>query len=144
MSWCHYIFPVAFLLGALEAKALPIRESLAMIESGATQPHRSAADRMRGSAGEVSRFQIMPRVWHEYTASKEYEDPDLAWWVAQQILGDRTKRFREKTGREPNAVELYLLWNKPGHFEAAKFDTARVKSLFSHRAQRFANLCEKP
>ena len=36
----------------------PIRDSLAMFESGATGPEASAADRVRGGAGEISRFEI--------------------------------------------------------------------------------------
>ena len=124
-----------------DALALTVRESLAMFESGATQVARCQADRMRGSSGEVSRYQIMPEVWRQYTKSREYDNPEVAWTVAQRILLDRTNWFRELTGREPDTLELYLLWNKPGHFKSAEFVVDRVKSLFKRRAQRFANLC---
>jgi len=123
-----------------EATALPLRESLGMFESGAALPQRCAADKMRGTHGEVSRFQIMPSVWRQYSQSRDYDNPEVAWDVAQRVLQDRTRWFRTANGREPDPAELYLMWNKPGHFEAAGFDVKRVKSLFQQRAQRFANL----
>ena len=124
-----------------EVLALPVRESLAMFESGATHIARCQSDKMRGRSGEVSRYQIMPDVWRQYTKSREFDNPEVAWHVAQRILQDRTDWFRSMTGREPDALELYLLWNKPGHFKAAEFDTDRVQTHFKRRAQRFANLC---
>ena len=122
------------------AQALPVRDSLAMIETGAKDARRSEADRVRGSAGEVSRFQILPSVWQQYSKSRDYENPDVAWTVAQRILLDRTKWFREETGREPSALELYLLWHKPTAFKAAGFSNSRMKALYRQRAERFANL----
>jgi hypothetical protein len=131
---------VTFLALIGSASALPLKQSLAMFETGATQPHRSAADYKRGSAGEVSRYQIMPHIWHIYSSSRDYGNPELAWWVANRILWDRTREFEAKTGRAPNAIELYLLWNKPGHFEAAGYRLSRVSRLYATRAERFANL----
>ncbi|MEO8427395.1 MAG: hypothetical protein ABI651_09815 [Verrucomicrobiota bacterium] len=120
--------------------AMSLRDSLGMFESGASKPYRCAADRVRGNSGEVSRFQIMPAVWSRYTSSREFEDPEIAWSVAQRILQDRTQWFLNITGRQPSALELYLLWNKPGHFSAVGFSTSRVSPHFKTRAQRFANL----
>lgn len=128
---------------ASNATALPLRESLGMFESGAVLPHRCAADKMRGASGEVSRFQIMPSVWRQYSQSRDYDNPEVAWSVAQRVLQDRVHRFRTANGRAPDDAELYLMWNKPGHFQAAGFDVKRVKSLFKQRAQRFANLCAR-
>ena len=125
-------------LGSCEA--MPLRQSLGMFESGATSWQRSAADLMRGGSGEVSRFQIMPAVWRRYSKSREYDNPEVAWAVAQRILADRMEDFRATTGREPSALELYLLWNKPGHFEAQGYLASRVKSDYRQRAQSFANL----
>jgi len=119
---------------------MPLRQSLAMFESGASGAARGAADLKRGGSGEVSRFQIMPDVWHQYSRSRDYDDPDTAWQVASRILNDRCKRFRSATGREPNAQEIYLLWNKPGSFEASGFVLSKVKPLYRERAGRFANL----
>jgi hypothetical protein len=119
---------------------MPLRHSLAMFESGATGVTRSAADLKRGGSGEVSRFQILPEVWHQYSRSRDYDNPEVAWQVAQRILDDRVRRFRAATSREPNAQELYLLWNKPGSFEAAGFTVSKVKPAYRARAERFANL----
>lgn len=127
-------------LGLAPCQAMPLRQSLGMFESGATSWQRSQADSMRGGSGEVSRFQIMPAVWRRYTKSRDYENPEVAWTVTQRILADRTADFRTATGREPNGLELYLLWNKPGHFEAVDYQTSRVKADYHQRAQRFANL----
>ena len=127
-------------MACLHLSAMSLRESLGMFESGASKPDRCAADRVRGNSGEVSRFQIMPAVWSRYTGSREYENPEIAWAVAQRILQDRTQWFLNLTGRQPSAVELYLLWNKPGHFSAVGFSASRVSPQFKTRAQRFANL----
>ncbi|MSR43244.1 MAG: hypothetical protein EXS29_01395 [Pedosphaera sp.] len=131
-------------LGALvvfEVSALPVREALALVETGAEHPTRCPADSVIGGSGEVSRFQIMPDVWRGYSKSGDYNDPEAAWKVAQQILDERTKWFRRVTGREPNKTELYVLWNKPGHFESVGFKLSRVKPLYRERAERFSNLC---
>jgi len=123
------------------ATSLPVRRTLAMVESGATQAARGPADQKRGSSGEVSRYQIMPEVWRQYSRSRDYENPEVAWAVAQRILTDRTKQFRQVTGREPEAIELYLLWNRPGHFAEVNYNLDRVKPRYQERARRFANLC---
>lgn len=116
------------------------RRSLAMFETGASSPARGAADTLRGRAGEVSRFQIMPDVWRSYSSSREYTDPEVAWTVAERILSERIEQFRTTTNREPSALEVYLLWNKPGHFEEMAYDTAKVRELYRSRAERFSNL----
>lgn len=136
-----FLTAVLFLVLSLaSANALPLRDSLAMFESGATVPDRSAADLMRGGSGEISRFQIMPEVWRAYSPSLEYADPEIAWNVARRILDDRIRHFQTVTNRPPTAVEVYLLWNKPGHFETAGFDVKSVKKTYRVRAERFGNL----
>lgn len=128
------------ILGVRPCHAMPLRQSLGMFESGATTGQRSHADLMRGGSGEVSRFQIMPSVWRRHTRSREYDNPEVAWTVAQRILAERTADFRAATKREPTGVELYLLWNKPGHFEATGYRVEQVKRDYQLRAERFANL----
>lgn len=118
----------------------PVRDSLAMFESGATGPEASAADRVRGGAGEISRFQILPEVWRAYSKSKDYTNPQVAWTVARRILDDRISDFHKATGRPPKPVELYLLWNKPGHFAAKGYSVKKVASHYRLKAQRFENL----
>lgn len=64
----------------------------------------------------------------------------MAWTVTQRILAEQTAKFRAATGREPKGLELYLLWNKPGHFAETGFHASRVKTDYRLRAERFANL----
>lgn len=123
--------------------ASPLRDSLAMFETGATSPRPSAADHVRGGSGEISRFQIMPDVWRAYTRSKDHTNPEVAWTVTQRILNDRVKEFQKSTGREPQPLEIYLLWNKPGHFAATGYDLGKVSKLYRERAQRFENLYQR-
>lgn len=111
-----------------------------MFESGATGPEASGADRLRGGAGEISRFQILPEVWRAYSRSRDYTNPQVAWTVAQRILDDRISDFQKATGRSPKPIELYLLWNKPGHFAAKGYSVGKVASQYRLKAQRFENL----
>lgn len=122
------------------ARADALKYSLGLFESGANTFAISTADYKRGGSGEVSRYQIMPDVWKEYSSSSAYRNPDVAWRVAEKVLNERVAYFVRRVGRNPDATELYLLWNKPGHFEAAGFKLARVSAHYRNRAQRFANL----
>ncbi|HAV61252.1 MAG TPA: hypothetical protein DCY13_02685 [Verrucomicrobiales bacterium] len=128
------------LLAAATTKAEPLPYALGLFESGADSFQRSSADYKRGNSGEVSRYQIMPAVWKQFSSSRDYHDPAVAWRVAEKILTARVNDFRQRTRRAPNAAELYLLWNKPGHFSAAKYTMNRVNRGYQARAQRFANL----
>jgi hypothetical protein len=138
-SMMGVIAAFVFALGS-EGAALSIKESLAMIETGATTTARGKWDHTRGSSGEVSRFQIMPEVWRRYTRSRSWTNPEVAWSVAQKIIQDRIDQFKGKIGREPEPVELYLLWNKPGHFAANGYKFYLVNRSYLLRARRFANL----
>lgn len=131
---------VGLLIGDVGAIDTQVKSSLAMIETGATSSSKGKWDHTRGGSGEVSRFQIMPDVWKRYTKSQNWSNPDVAWAVAKRILDDRAKNFRGKVGRDPEPVELYLLWNKPGHFAANKYKFYLVKRVYLQRAKRFANL----
>src|SRR5881394_336850 len=51
--------------------------ALGMIESGND-------DRGIGRAGEVSRYQIHPAVWRNYSESREYQNPGVSLQVARQ------------------------------------------------------------
>jgi len=135
-----FILLAGLCLNQAGAFDLPIRNSLAMIETGATSHRKGKWDYTRGGSGEISRFQIMPDVWRRYTKSRNWTNPDIAWSVARRILDDRVKEFRRKVGRDPDPVELYLLWNKPGHFAANDYKFYLVKRAYLQRAKRFANL----
>src|SRR5438552_958142 len=95
----------------LHAAAPPgTREALAEFETGAAIPTRCAGDFMIGSRQEISRFQILPSVWRQYSSATNYQDPATAWRVTEKILRDREETFRQWTGREWEAVDLYLMW----------------------------------
>lgn len=111
-----------------------------MIETGATSPSAGASDRIVGGSGEISRFQIMPSVWKAYTRSRRHTDPEVAWNVTRRILSDRVGSFKKATGRPPEPVEVYLLWNKPGHFEGVGYHLEKVSKVYRDRAERFGNL----
>jgi hypothetical protein len=138
------ILATVTMVASHEVKALSLRESLAMLETGAIQPQYGAPDRIRGNSGEVSRYQIMPDVWRRYSNSREYENPEVSWQVASKILSDRIEWFKKIEGREPSSMEIYLLWNKPGHFQATGFTASKVKKSYRERANRFANLMTLP
>lgn len=132
-----------FVLGALQGVAgavSPLRDALAMIETGATSPSAGASDHIVGGSGEISRFQIMPSVWKAYTRSRRHTDPEVAWNVTRRILSDRVGSFKKATGRPPEPVEVYLLWNKPGHFEGVGYRLEKVSKVYRDRAERFGNL----
>lgn len=134
------LFALSLALVCTTAKAEPLPYALGLFESGAETFQRGEADFKRGGSGEVSRYQIMPDVWVRYSKTRDFHNPAEAWQVAQRILNERVNDFRARTQRDPNATELYLLWNKPGHFFNAKYSLKRVSRYYLARAQRFANL----
>ena len=117
-------------------------ESGARIEAGLIQFKPCAADLKRGSKGEVSRFQILPRIWRDYSNSRDYTNPYVAREVARKILIDRDKWFRFSAGRPPTNFDLYVMWNAPGHYSNVGFSRKRLHAEVSEKAQRFANLVE--
>lgn len=127
-------------LATTSLQAEPLPYALGLFESGAESFQRGEADFKRGGSGEVSRYQIMPDVWLRYSKTRDYHNPVEAWQVAQRILNDRVNDFRTRMNRDPNPTELYLLWNKPGHFASAKYSLKRVSRYYLARAQRFANI----
>ena len=128
------------LLGGAACMASPLRDALAMIETGATSPVPGDPDHVIGGSGEISRFQIMPGVWKAYTRSRNHTNPEVAWTVTRRILADRVRSFEKATGRIPEPVEVYLLWNKPGHFEGVGYRLEKVSKTYRDRAERFQNL----
>jgi hypothetical protein len=120
-----------------------VKRALAEIETGATQAGPSAADRVRGSHQEVSRYQILPGVWARYSDSRDYTNPICAWSVAHRILMVRAECFRRAAGREASPFDLYVLWNAPAHYREAGFNRNRVRPVIAERALRFAALVEE-
>lgn len=138
------IFVSIFGFSITNAAPLPpcTREALAEFETGARRATRCAADYAIGSAKEISRFQILPSVWREYSGPADYHNPNTAWTVARKILQDREADFRRATGRHWDAFDLYLMWNAPGAYRRAGWDRAKVSRVVFERAQRFENLMQ--
>lgn len=113
-----------------------VRRALGDIESG----HLKHPDLAKGRSGEVSRFQIMPYVWRQYSRSANYSNPVEAWQVARQVLKERGRWFLRVTGRTATAFDVYVLWNKPGIYERVGFDRSRLPLQVRDRALRFENL----
>ena len=136
------LFGGLLLAGRLCAEPAPtaVRWALGQIETGASHAGRSAADEIRGRNHEVSRYQILPQVWRQYTRTADFTDPSLAWSVAERILHDRSAHLRAVAGREADAFDLYVLWNAPGLYASAGFDRAHLRGAVAKRAQRFADL----
>ena len=128
----------------LHAATLPpgTRETLAQFETGATRSTRCAGDLAVGTHKEISRFQILPSVWREYSREKNFQDPNAAWTVTERILRDREAEFYRATGRSWDATDLYLMWNAPGVYRRAKWDRTKVSRIVLERAQRFALLMQ--
>ena len=137
-GWLWLLLMAGFHAGAIQAAS--IREVLAEFETGTTSPAFCAGDQMIGRSKEVSRFQIMPEVWRQYSRSRDYSNPDVAWETAERILQDRREAFRRGTGRDWNYRELYLMWNAPGAFTRANFNLRRVSRIVRERAERFSSL----
>jgi len=74
--------------------------ALSALESG----HRPSAI---GPAGEVSRFQVMPRVWRAHHGGNPRSDAE-AIRVASEIMRKRTR------GEFVDNKKWYLLWHCPG------------------------------
>ena len=109
-------------------------EALSQIETGDN-------DRAVGGAGEVSRYQIKPWIWRQYSDSEAYSDRRISTQVAEQHLAGLTTLFRKCTRREPTDFDLYVLWNAgPTYYNRIGFTKARVHPVIRDRARRYANL----
>jgi hypothetical protein len=111
--------------------------ALGMIETGND-------DREIGGLGEISRYQIHPTVWKVYSNSRDYRNPDVALQVASLHWSYLAAYFKEKTGRDPNDFDMYVLWNtKYGYYAHKGFSQQRICSVVQERAQRFVNLVNR-
>ena len=93
-----------------------------MIESGNN-------DSAVGSLGEISRYQIRPRLW----PGGNPHNPNLALTVAQKIMQKRLAKFQHLHNRAPSDFEFYVLWNAPQ-------EVNHPCRAVAERAERFANL----
>ncbi len=123
------------LLSMMSAQAgLSKLDAISMIESGNN-------DFAIGGAGEVSRYQIKPRVWRSYTDRRAYENQKLSCWVASQYLSFLESSFHKGAGHPPSDFDLYVLWNAGlAYYKRIGFSSHRVLPVIRERAQRYVNL----
>src|SRR6266404_4287035 len=125
---------ILFALALPAQAALSRLEAISLIESGNN-------DRARGSAGEVSRYQLLPNVWSTYSDSHSYANSKVASLVARQHLDHLETWFQAQAGRAPTDFEIYVLWNAgPAYYARRAFSAAAVHRLVRERAERFVNL----
>jgi hypothetical protein len=111
--------------------------ALGMIETGND-------DRMIGSAGEVSRYQLAPPVWKSYSKSMDYRNPDMAVQVARMHWNFLASYYKEKTGRAPTDYDMYVLWNtRYGYYARHGFSRRAIALVVQDRASRFVNLINR-
>lgn len=124
-----------FFGGVLMAQAgLSRLEALSMLETG-------DRDSAVGGVGEVSRYQMLPSVWKQYSSSRAYSDPVVSREVAAQHLEFLESNFRKQAGREPSEFDVYVLWNAGlGYYAKRDFSPARVSPVIRERAERYVNL----
>jgi hypothetical protein len=109
-------------------------EALGMIESGNN-------DQAVGSLGEISRYQILPRVWRSYSRSWNYRNLEHATEVAEKHLTFLEVNFMRRAGREPTDFDRYVLWNAGlTYYARVGFSPSRVASVIRERASRYVNL----
>jgi hypothetical protein len=112
------------------------RMALGMIETG-------NRDDEIGGAGEVSRYQIMPSVWRQYSQSQNYRNPDVSLAVAQKHWARLYAGFVRQAHRQPNDFDMYVLWNTHyGYYASKGFNPNRLCSAVRDRAQRYVNLVQ--
>ena len=110
--------------------------ALGMIETGND-------DREVGGAGEVSRYQIMPSVWHHYSDSQNYRNPHVSLTVAKQHWATLYAGFKQQAHREPTDFDMYVLWNTHyGYYASRHFNPNRLAPSVRDRAQRYVNLVQ--
>jgi len=109
-------------------------EALSLIESGNN-------DAAVGSLGEVSRYQIRPYIWREYSASRSWRDSRVYAQVAENHLKSLEETFLKRAGRAPTDFDSYVLWNAgAAYYAKVGFAPARVHPVIRERAQRYVNL----
>jgi hypothetical protein len=123
------IIATALCMTAIQSRSMPVRQALGLIESGGD-------DKALGKAGEVSRYQIKPAVWQCFSKCTDYQNERIAWQVAFKVIEARSHGFLASHKRQPNAFEVYVLWNAPAQIDNP---SAAVKE----RATRFVNLINR-
>src|SRR5215469_8521114 len=89
---------------SLKVQAMDRWAALSQIET-------SDNDSAIGAAGEISRYQIKPRLWRRYARSDaDWKNPSHALAAAQELMRERCEEFRRSYNRPPTDFEFYVLW----------------------------------
>jgi hypothetical protein len=99
--------------------------ALSMLESGNN-------DYAVGQRGEVSRYQILPKLWPGGNPANEQE----ALAAAKEIMQVRLNHFEKIHGHPASDFEFYVLWNAP-------WQADHPSKAVAERAERFANLVKR-
>ena len=128
MKWKLLILLVVVVLSAgFNVSGMERWAALAQIESGNN-------DHALGAAGEISRYQIKPRVWHRYAPSTaNWRNAEQSLPIAQAAMRDRCTNFQKTFSRSPTDFEFYVLWNAPAQIR-------KPSPAVTKRAHRFCNL----
>ena len=116
---------------------VPEIRALGMIES-------AERDTIIGKRGEVSRYQITPKIWKYY--SKEYNvahwgDYKYAATIAYMVYTDMRKTLTLTLRRQPTDTEMYIMYNCGyGYFAKHDFAFTRIPWKLRERAMRYNNL----
>jgi len=132
MSLSKWFFAVAFAadIYCCQLQAMDRWSALSQIESGNN-------DRAVGRAGEISRYQIKPKIWAHYAPDKaDWGKPQDSLAVVKEAMQARCRAFERSFHRPPTDFEFYVLWNAPAQIRHP------TKSV-SARAKRFCNLVEQ-
>jgi hypothetical protein len=115
---------IFFILLMMSANAVAMDRwtALAILESGGN-------NRAVGRVGEISRYQIRPKLWSDGSPL----DARVALANAWRIMSARVTAFEQSHGRTPNDYEFYVLWNAPAQIN-------RPHWVVAERARRFVNL----
>jgi len=91
-------------------------------------------DNAIGTAGEVSRYQIKPKLWRRYARLEaDWKNPAEALSAAKELMKERCTRFESLYNRPPTDFEFYVLWNAPSQIK-------RPRKVVRERAERFSRL----
>lgn len=124
---------ILILAAASAADVTPAKlDALSQVESG-------NRDRAVGRAGEVSRYQIMPKVWKAF-GGRNPRDQREARRVARLYLEAQSAAFKLKVRRDPTPCELYMLWNSPRKFRAHRMNCFTMPWATFKKAYNFERL----
>lgn len=91
-------------------------------------------DHAIGAAGEISRYQMKPKLWRRYARSNaDWRNPAEALAAARQLMRERCADFERCYHRQPTDFDFYVLWNAPAQIR-------RPGRAVRERAQRFCRL----